>query len=131
MNQKAQDILTHTTACLEGTDLDEMPDDRRAFFEGLEHLSKQHVDLAIVSFKQATHLDPPFNKLASLALAECERIQGRSGRALKRLKALLKDASEDALTRQAALLAQLQLYDEREDSRSMERTLRALDDSHG
>lgn len=131
MNQKTHDVLTHTTATLTHTDLALMPDDRRAFFEGLEHLSSQRVELAMVSFKDATKLAPPFDRLASLALAECERILGQSGRALKRLKALLKDASDDALTHKSALLAQLQLYDEREDTRSMERTLRALDDSHG
>lgn len=131
MNSKTQDILTHAATHLGGAQLEHMPEDRRAFFEGLGHLAQQRVDLALLSFKQATQLEPPFDRLASLALAECERIQGRSGRALKRLKTLLQDASEDALTRQAALLAQLQLYDEREDTRSVERTLRALDDSHG
>ena len=116
MNDTIQATLQRFAAQI--GDAAQMPDDRRALFEGLGHMSRDQLDEARQSFKRAmSECSPPFDGLGALALAEVERLQGKEARAIRRLATLSRDQDQDASIRRAALLSQLALYQARDDAR--------------
>ena len=127
MNTDTLRTLEHIAQSL-GAQTEQMPEDRRAFFEGLSALSAQEVAQAHGHFKAAARqCAPPFDVLSVLALAECERLMGKDGRALRRLQGITADPGAGAAMQRAALLGQLQIYTTRQDERMVEQLQAQLD----
>lgn len=127
MNTDTLRTLEHIAQSL-GAQTDEMPEDRRAFFEGLNALATQDVAQAHEHFRGAVRsCAPPFDMLSVLALSECERLMGKDGRALRRLQGITTDPQASVIMQQMAIRAQIHIYNTRQDERMVEQLQTKLD----
>lgn len=114
--------------------LDEVAEDRRGFLEGLRLLRDGDVGAAARHLRSARRSAAPFGHLATLAWAECERLQGKEGAALRTLRALGADADAVVSTRRAAWWRVLDMEAARENTRGVDQAraaLAALDEDTG
>lgn len=97
MNTQMLKTLEAASAYLTPEHIEQLPQDRRAFFEGLAAMAYGQLEEAQKLLRKAQRqCEEPYVSLSALALGECERLRGKEGMALKAFKRLGQD--EDALT---------------------------------
>lgn len=107
--------------------LDAVAEARRGFLEGLRLLRDGDVGAAAQRLRSARRAEAPFGHLATLAWAECARLQGKEGAALVALRALGADADAAVSTRRAAWWRVLDMEATREHARGVAQARAALD----
>lgn len=106
-------------------DLDE---GRRNFLEGLRSLESGEVTEAIGQFRRASRTAvSPFDALARVARAECERVRGRVGVALREWREVADTEDAPPAVRYVAWLSIAAAARDRSNRRLLERARDAID----
>lgn len=108
---------------------DAVPAGRRAFFEALALLQRAQLGQALPKFRRAARVcQPPFDTLAKLAAAECERALGRHALASRQWQRLGADEAAPPDARRLAWLSARALAEARGDDAILRRAERALEE---
>ncbi|MFW6058142.1 MAG: hypothetical protein ACOC9W_04735 [Persicimonas sp.] len=103
-------------------------EDRDAFFEALYMLQSGDLDSAVDGFRSAARkCESPFDALSMVALAECQRIQGREAAAIREWKKIAADDEAPRAARYVAWRSLAALAERREDQRLLEKANDALE----
>lgn len=107
-------LLGRMGAMLSPQTLERASDDRKTFLEGIAHLRDGDVTQATASFRRAQRRgEAPFTYLASVALGECLRLDGKEGAALRAWRSVGEDEDAPDVARYLAWLSTANLYKER------------------
>jgi hypothetical protein len=125
------DTFLKTTRELVERSIDEesIDGDREAFFEAFFLLQSSDLDGAVEGFRSAARqTSPPFNALSMVALAECQRIQGREAAAIREWTKIADDADAPHAARYVAWLSLASVAEKREDTQLLEQANDALEE---
>jgi len=102
---------------------------RQRFFEGVRALQANHPEEATRKFRRAARkAEAPFDDLARVARAECERARGNIGVALREWGAVAEADGAPTPVRYVAWLSIAAAAEARDDERLLERARRAVED---
>ncbi len=125
------DTFLETTRELVERGLEEnhIEEDREAFFEALFMLQSGDVDAAIDGFRSAARkAGEPFDALAIVSLAECQRLRGREAAAIREWKKIAADDQAPHAARYVAWLSLASLAEKRQDKRLLDKANKALEE---
>lgn len=122
------DTLDHLSGVLQqGLSEGDVPDDRRMFLEALMSLQQGDVETASKGFRRATRKSgPPFGALAAVARAECDRLRGRIGSAIRNWRKVAEDEDTPEAVRYMAWLSLAAVAADRENGRLLEQARDAI-----
>lgn len=110
-----------------------IPEGRRTFLEALQTLQSGDAKEAARGFRRAARsAEPPFDALAGVARAECERLQGRVGSAIRHWREVAEDDGAPVAARYMSWASLAAVASDREDERLFEKArdaIRELEDS--
>lgn len=114
--------------------LDAQPDDlhdRQHVLRGIAALQQGDVEAAKDAFRKAQRKDDgPFTAIATLALGECLRLEGKEGAALNTWKKITADPSAPPSSHYCAWLGIASLLQARGPSKELEQATARLDALH-
>lgn len=112
-----------------GLEENTIEEDRESFFEALFMLQSGDVDAAVDGFRAASRkAGEPFDALAMVALAECQRLRGREAAAIREWKKVAGDEDAPHAARYVAWLSLASLAEKRQDKRLLEKCNNALEE---
>ena len=121
MEDDRQGLLERLTALVEERAA-EAGEDRRSFFEALQHLQQGQVEEASKKFRRAARrCEGPFQWMATLAQARCEVVRGRQGVALRLFDGVATSTEAPPSLRKMACMELADLARDRSDQALFER----------
>ena len=105
----------------------DVPDERRAFLEGVERLERGELEEATRAFRRASRrADPPFDAMARVARGECERKRGNLGVAIRQWRRVAEDDQTAPAPRYVAWLSLAVAADSRGDDALLKTARQAI-----
>ena len=105
---------------------EDVADDRKLFFRGLNHLQAGEIDEAARVFRRAARrCEPPYSVMARMAQGRCEVVRGHQGAALRVFREVADSQAPPEL-RRLAWMEVVDLANERQDKELLEKARRAL-----
>ncbi|MFW5968933.1 MAG: hypothetical protein ACOCV2_15520 [Persicimonas sp.] len=129
VSRLSDEFLTATRE-LVGQKLDDedLEEDREAFFEALYMLQSGDLEAAVSGFRRAARKSgAPFDALSTVALAECQRVRGREGAAVREWEKIAADEDAPSAARYISWLSLAAIAEKRDDEKLFERANEALE----